>query len=235
MPKENTPEGGYSVRKVLARSIAPSFRRALAAIWGVLAFPLFILATIMALSALDRFGILDLGPLTEQMIGRARQMLDWLINWLNLTINLNIPAIVFEIASIYFSIGNAVARSEKNELMGAYSFDRKQGFAEIYEGLKKARVDTWLPAIPGWLRGMFVRAGWPIIAAHRLHTPYIIEGPGPGDEDISSAVPSDDLASFTAMVDDAGKLDEQTFYDHRQVIAWQLIFGFGVAVLISLA
>lgn len=189
----------------------------------------------MAVSAFERFGLLELGPFAEHVIDRVRQILDVIIQWLGVTFKLNVPAIVFEIASVYFSIGNAVVRSENRELMGVYTFEKKQGFKEFFEGLKKMRVDTWLPAMPRWLRGMFIRAAWPVIAVHRVYTPYIVEGAGPNDEEISSAVPSNDLVSFTAMVDDAGKLEQQTFYDHRQVIGWQLIFGFGLALLMSLA
>ena len=188
----------------------------------------------MAASAYERLGLIELGELSQHIVGPIRDLLALLIGWVGAVFKLEISVIFIELGGMYLSIGNAMVRSEQSELMSEYSFERQEGVDQFLEGLKTARVDTWLPAMPGWLRGLFIRAFWPVIAAHRLHTPYVIEGPGPGDDFISSAVPANDLASFTAMVEEAGKLEQQKFYDHRQVIAWQIIFGFGLAFLLSI-
>ena len=225
---------GYSRFQALRLSVLPSFGRALHAIWGPLAFPLFILALIMTASAFERIGIVEFGPISEYVTRYIRKFEMMSLSWLDLHFPFRLNVLMLEFASLYLSIGNAIVRSEKGELMSEYSFSLKERAGYFLEGIKKARLDTWLPVFPRWLRGIIVRIIWPAVALHRLYTPYIIEGPGPDDDLISSAVPSDEITEFTSMVAEAGKLDQQIIHDQRQIIFWQIAFGAGLAFLLSL-
>ena len=77
------------------------------------------------------------------------------------------------------------------------------------------------------LRGIFVRALWPVIVLYPVRTPFIVEVPVPSGEDISSSVPRKALQDFAQMVTESGEWDAQVVYDQRQILFWHVILVMG--------
>jgi len=127
---------------------------------------------------------------------------------------------MIDVALVYLSVGNTVARSEKKELLSVYGVGSER-WALLGEFFTRGRIDSLAYALPRLLRGGFIRLFWPLIALYRLGTPFIVEGPGPDGSPISSAVPRKELTEFAAMVTSAhGTWKGQTVKDFRQVVFW---------------
>jgi hypothetical protein len=84
-------------------------------------------------------------------------------------------------------------------------------------------VDSLVLSIPKSVRGAFVRLAWPLMALYRLKTPFVVDGPGPSGDIISSSVPRKELKDFAAMVTAAGSWKGQKVYDFRQIVMWHFL------------
>ncbi len=207
-----------SRRRLLLQSLWPSFRRTLRALFSAVGLPLFVLAIISAVKFFEWADLINLRGFAERLIGAQENLFALAAQFLS-SYGLHIPVWVTDAAFAYFSVGNTMARAEKSDLLGVQSdFDRP--WSEFFDGVRRLRFDLVALAMPQWLRHGFVRLAWPLAALYRLHTPFVVEGPGPGGDLISSSVPRRELVAFAKQVSDAIGWKGQTVFDSRQILFW---------------
>lgn len=218
----------------LALSFWPSLRRALGGIVSLVGLPLFLLAATSALKLLSGGGIVTPTGWVAVLLDWQAAALDWAAAQAARWIGWQVPQAWLDIALIWLFYGNATARAEREELaQGAEGLTLRERLGEIGSGLRHLRLDTLFAALPTPVLAVLVRLGWPLIGLHRLAQPWVIEGPGPSGDRISTSVWRKDLGEFHAMLREAGVWDDQTVYDHRQVLLWQVLFGLGTSVGIN--
>ncbi len=214
----------------LALSFWPSLRRALGGIVGLVGLPLFVLAATSALKLLSGGGVVTPSGWITVLLDWQAAALDWVVTQAAQWTEWRIPQAWLDIALIWLFFGNATARAEREELaQGASGLTLGERLGELWSGLRHLRLDTLLNALPTPVLAVLLRVGWPLIALHRLAQPWVVEGPGPTGDTISSSVWRKDLGEFHEMVSNAGVWDQQTVYDHRQVLLWQVLFGLGTS------
>ncbi len=217
----------------LRRSLLPSLRRAFGSNLSAFSLPLLALAAISAAKLLQWLGLIDPVGLLRTLMAWQSAGVEWLVQRVAL-FGITIPRWLVDAALFYVFVGNAITRSEQNELM-AVELEPGERLDRLREGFVKLRAEFVIYAIPALVRGIVIRAFWPLVALHRLSTPWVVEGPGPDGEEISSAVRRAEIADFEQMVRDAGVWNEQTVFDHRQVIVWQILIGVCAAVALQAA
>lgn len=203
-------------------TIWPSFSRTIAALFSALGLPLFLLASI---SAAKYFGAADLvvvkglaARLLEEQESILRSFSGFAAQY-----GLHLPPRFVEAVTAYVSIGNTVLRAEKDDLVAVDTDDGPSRWAHLKEAFGKARVDSFVLAVPKGVRGAFVRLAWPLMALYRLKTPFVVDGPGPSGDIISSSVPRKELKDFAAMVAESGSWKGQKVYDFRQIVTWHFL------------
>lgn len=207
-----------------------SLRRALASLLSAFSLPLLFLAAISVTKLL--YAVDLLAP-----TGWLKVAVEWQIYIVDLVrellafLRLAVPAYVFDIAVFYIFVGNAVARAERDELL-AVEMDEGTAWETFKNGLRRRRADYFFYGFPASLRGVALRLLWPVAAVYRLGTPWVVEGPGPDGEDISTSVRRREIGNFFRMVAQAGKWERQVVYDHRLVLLFQI--GIGVAAALVL-
>lgn len=218
---------------LIASTIWPSFKRVLSAIFSIIGFPLFLLAIIGASKALDELGLLNLGETGRRLLAVYESAQDLLLQQVS-SIGLEIPALVFSGLVIYLSTGNTIAKSERREIL-AVQLDRSEWRSSFKQAFQKFRIDSAFYLLPRILRGVVMRILWPLVALHRLSTPFVIEGPGPSGDWISSSVRRRDLDDFARMVSASGVWTEQIVYDQRQILIWHVLLVAGGSWMVKAA
>jgi len=232
-PKEGNEmeeiEGSFS--RMVLRSVGPSIRRALSSIVSVFSLPLLLLAAISAAKLLQACGLMEPYGWFKIAIEWQTGIVEFIQECL-VIVRLSIPAYVFDVVMFYIFIGNAVARAEKDELLAVELVAGTAG--EIFiEAVKKRRIELFFYSIPGLIRGFMVGLLWPLAALYRLGTPWVVDGPGPDGEEISTSVPRPALLQFASMVVEAGLWSQQTLYDHRLVLISQIALGISSSVALQ--
>jgi len=211
------------------QTLWPSLRRAIRSTLTVVALPLLLLSVISLSKLLSQAGWVDLvGPL-HVLVGLQDR---WLTEGLDrvATLGVAIPVWAIDVLFIYLFPGAAIVHSERQELL-AIAIDRGHRLEVFVGGIKSRRLDGIFMGIPILIRPWILRLIWPLVVIHRLGTPYIVEGPGPGGDEISSAVPADEIRDFIDMANEGTGGLPQTVFDQRQVILWALIISLGMATL----
>ncbi|MBV1693657.1 MAG: hypothetical protein KGP27_04260 [Hyphomicrobiales bacterium] len=205
------------------RSWQPSLRRAVASIFSVFSLPLLLLAAISAAKLMTAAGLI--AP-----AGWFKSVIDWQSGWVDAarrildTVRISVPSQVIDGAMFYIFVGNAVARSEADELM-AVTLDEGTAWQFFKDAFREWRADYFFYSLPWGLRWLAIRLLWPVAAAYRLGTPWVVDGPGPTGEEISTSVRRRDMAGFIDQLVEAGAWDQQTLYDCRLVLGAQLLLG----------
>lgn len=220
-----------SALRLLASAIWPSFKRASSAIFSIIGLPLFVLAIISASNVLSELGVQSLGETAQGLFAVYEAAQGWLVQQFS-HIGLQIPALVLSGLIIYFSTGNTMAKSERGAIL-AVTLDRSEWRSSFKQIFQKFRVDSTFYLVPRLIRGVAVRLLWPLLALHRLHTPFEVEGPGPSGDWISTSVRRKDLGDFSQMVSDSGVWAEQIVYDQRQVLIWHIVFVGGGSWMVN--
>jgi len=204
-------------------AIWPSFRRTVRALFSALGLPVFLLAAISAAKYFGVWGFLDLGGLAERVVEWQALGLDKLSE-MAARFGFSLPPVLVDAALIYLSVGNTVARAEKDDLVSVSGIEESR-WSLLGEFFRRGRIDSLLLAIPRVLRDGFVRLFWPLMAVYRLGTPFVVDGPGPNGDDISTSVRRDELKAFAAMVTGSlGTWKGQAVYDFRQILTWHFVF-----------
>jgi len=199
----------------------PSFSRTIAALFSALGLPLFLLA---AVSAAKYFGAADfvvVKGLAARILEEQENILRYLYG-IAAQYGFRLPPWLVETVIAYASIGNTVLRAERDDLV-AVDTGGSSRWVLLKEAFGKGRVDSLVLAIPKSVRGAFVRLAWPLMALYRLKTPFVVDGPGPSGDIISSSVPRKELKDFAAMVTAAGSWKGQKVYDFRQIVTWHFL------------
>lgn len=220
-----------SISLMVLRSVGPSIRRALSSIVSVFSLPLLLLAAISAAKLLQVFGLMEPYGWFKIAIEWQTGIVEFIQECLAI-VRLSIPAYVFDVVLFYIFVGNAVARAERDELLAVELDDGTAGKIFI-EAVKKRRVELFFYSIPGLTRGLMVRLLWPLAALYRLGTPWVVDGPGPDGEEISTSVTRPELLQFASMVAEAGLWSQQTLYDHRLVLISQIALGIASSVALQ--
>jgi hypothetical protein len=132
---------------------------------------------------------------------------------------------------MYLSVGNTMAKAEKNDLVSVDNDDSNH-WALFKEWITRGRVDSLLLSLPKITRDGFVRLFWPLMVLYRLKTPFVVSGPGPSGDTISSSVPRRELADFAKMVTEAhGTWKGQSIQDFRQIFVWHVVLVLGATAL----
>lgn len=211
------------------QTLWPSFTRAIRSTMTVVALPLLILSVISLSKLLSQAGWLELiGPL-QSLVGVQDR---WLASGVErvATLGVQVPVWVIDCLFIYLFPGAAIVHSERQELL-AIAIDRGHRLAVFLEGLRTPRLDSVFMGIPRSIRPWVLRLVWPLVLIHRLGTPFIVEGPGPSGDAISSAVPAGEIHDFIEMANEGTGGLPQTVFDQRQVIVWALIISVATAAL----
>jgi hypothetical protein len=200
-------------------SLWPSFAHTLKSILSVIGFPVFLLASLSAVKYLAIWNVLEIGGVLAQLIAWQQFWLDYASDYIA-GYGIHVPPVIIDAALVYLSVGNTVARSEKQELLSVHGVGSER-WALLGEFFTRGRIDSLTYAVPRFMRGGFIRISWPLIVLYRLGTPFVVEGPGPDGSPISSAVPRRELADFAAMVTSAhGTWKGQSVKDFRQIVVW---------------
>ena len=221
---------------LLLGTLWPSFSRTLSALLSTLGLPLAILA---ALSAAKYFVAADLIAVTglAAKVLEGQQSILERISEFAAQHGLHLPTALVDAAVFYLSIGSTVLRAERDDLISVDN-EGSDRAALLREAIGRGRIDSLVLALPLRFRALFVRAAWPLMAVYRLHTPFVVEGPGPSGDAISSSVPRRELESFARMVTGANGWAGQTVYDFRQIVAWHFFIvaaaGFAGSTALSL-
>jgi hypothetical protein len=202
-------------------TIWPSFSRTIAALFSALGLPLFLLATLSAAKYFAAADLVVVKGLAAHLLEEQESILRSL-SGIAAQYGLRLPPLLVEIVTAYASIGNTVLRAEKDDLVAADT-DGPSRWTLLKEAFGKGRVDFLVLAIPKDARGAFVRLAWPLMALYRLKTPFVVDGPGPSGDIISSSVPRKELKDFAAMVTAAGSWKGQKVYDFRQIVTWHFL------------
>lgn len=217
-------------------TIWPSFGRTVAALFSALGLPLFLLAAVSAAKYFEAADLVTVERLARVLLREQQDVLEALAA-VAAQYGVRLPAMAVEAAVAYLSIGNTVLRAEKDDLV-AVENDGSERWELLKEAFTQGRVDSLTLAIPRRLRGLYVRFAWPLMAVYRLKTPFVVDGPGPSDDIISSSVPRKELPEFAAMVHEARGWKGQRVHDFRQIIFWHFAFvaaaGFVGATVLSM-
>lgn len=203
---------------IWAQSLWPSLRRTLAALFSFMGLPIFVLAVLGTLKLLDQYALIDLTGYSAYLVNLYSMVSQDGLEYIALY-GPNLPPYVLDFVLIYLSFGNPIARSERNEIL-ATSLDKEERRAVLAAGLKLSNIGMLFMLIPTWMRNPFLRVFWPLVVLYRLANPFVVEGPGPSGDDISSTVPRTELLSFANMVAEAGQWENQTLYDQRLIVVW---------------
>lgn len=212
-----------STGRMVLRSLGPSIRRALSSVVSVFSLPLLLLAAISAAKLLQVFGLMEPYGWFKSAIDWQTQIIEFVRDRLAI-VRLSIPAYVFDVALFYIFIGNAVARSERDELLAVELDDGTAG-ETFWQALKHQRADFFFYSIPELFRGIVLRLLWPLAAVYRLGTPWVVDGPGLDGQEISTSVPRDEILEFACMIADSELWSQQKLYDHRLVLISQIALG----------
>lgn len=227
---ESVPAKPPGRLRVLAGSFWPSLRATLKAIFSLFGFPVFLLAMIGAAKYLQLFDLIELQGLALRIIDTQKDVLDEIAE-AAAAYGIVLPAIAADALVLYLSIGNTMARAERNDLISVENDDSNH-WALFKEWLTRGRVDSLLLSLPGAARDGFVRLFWPVMMLYRLKTPFVIEGPGPSGETISSCVPRRELVDFARMITQArGTWKGQEVQDFRQIFLWHVLLVVGASAL----
>jgi hypothetical protein len=218
--------------QLLAGSVWPSIRRAFRSIFSILGFPLFLLAAVSVIKYLNLADLIELKGLALRIVETQEDALDQLGDVL-LRYGVSFPLWLADAFALYLSIGNTWSRAEKDDLV-AVENGNSDRWKLFWEWISRGRVDSLLLSLPRITREGFVRLFWPLMALYRLKTPFVVDGPGPEGDSISSSVPRRELTDFARMVTEAhGTWEGQTVYDFRQIFLWHLTLVAGAAVILG--
>lgn len=216
--------------RLLAGSIWPSLSATLKAIFSLLGFPVFLLAMMGAAKYLNLFDLIELKGIALRIIETQKDVLDDIAE-LAAAYGLKFPAIVADAVVLYLSVGNTMARAEKDDLVNVDN-DDSDHWELFKEWLTRGRVDSLLLSLPKITRDGFVRLFWPLMMLYRLKTPFVVSGPGPTGDTINSSVPRRELVEFASMVTEArGTWEGQTVQDFRQIFFWHVALVLGASAL----
>ncbi len=213
---------------VWVQSLWPSLRRTLVALFSFLGLPLFVLAVLGTLKLLNQYALIDLTGYGAYLVHLYNLVSQDALNYIAIY-GPNLPPYLLDLFLIYLSFGNPIARAERNEIM-ATTLDRGERREILAAGFSLSNAGAIFLLIPTWMRNPFLRVFWPLVAIYRLANPYVVEGPGPSGDDISSTVPRAELLEFVNMVAEAGQWENQTLYDQRLIVVWH-----GVVIMAAAA
>lgn len=216
--------------RLFAGTLWPSLRTALGAIFSLFGFPVFLLAMIGAAKYLQLFNLIELKGLALRIIETQADILDQIAE-ASAAYGMKFPTVLADAAVMYLSVGNTLARAEKNDLVSVDNDDLNHW--ELFkEWVTKGRVDSLVLSLPKIARDGFVRLFWPLMVLYRLKTPFVVTGPGPTGDTINSSVPRRELVDFAQMVTEAhGTWKGQSIQDFRQVFLWHVILVTGATAL----
>ncbi|WP_396273417.1 hypothetical protein [Hyphomonas sp.] len=220
--------------RLLAGTLWPSLRTALGAIFSLFGFPVFLLAMIGAAKYLQLFNLIELKGWALSIIETQADVLDDIAG-AAAAYGVKFPAFLADVAVMYLSVGNTVARAEKSDLLSVDNDDSNH-WALFKEWVTRGRVDSLLLSLPKITRDGFVRLFWPLMVLYRLKTPFVVSGPGPSGDGISSSVPRRELADFARMITEAhGTWKGQSVQDFRQIFVWHVVLVLGATALSAYA
>jgi hypothetical protein len=216
--------------RLLAGSVWPSISTTLKAIFSLFGFPVFLLAMIGAAKYLQLFNLIELKGLALRIIETQADILDQIAE-AAADYGVKFPAVLADAAVMYLSVGNTMARAEKDDLVSVDNDDLNHW--ELFkEWISKGRVDSLVLSLPKIARDGFVRLFWPLMVLYRLKTPFVVTGPGPTGDTINSSVPRRELVDFAQMVTEAhGTWKGQSIQDFRQIFLWHVILVAGATAL----
>ena len=216
--------------QLFAGSVWPSLQTALSAIFSLFGLPVFLLAMVGAAKYLQLFDLIELKGLALRIVETQKDVLDE-IAATAADFGIRFPAMLADAFVVYLSVGNTMARAEKSDLIGVENSDSDH-WALFREWLTRGRVDSLLLSLPQLTRDGFVRLFWPLMMLYRVKTPFVVTGPGPTGEEISSSVPRGELPEFAAMVTSArATWKGQKVQDFRQIFVWHIILVTGATAL----
>lgn len=216
--------------QLLAGTLWPSLSTALGAIFSLFGFPVFLLAMIGAAKYLQLFNLIELKGWALSIIETQADVLGD-IAAAAAAYGLKFPAILADALIMYLSVGNTMAKAEKNDLVSVDNDDFNH-WALFKEWITRGRVDSLVLSLPKVARDGFVRLFWPLMVLYRLKTPFVISGPGPSGDTINSSVPRRELVDFARMVTEAhGTWKGQSIQDFRQIFVWHVVLVFGATAL----
>ena len=216
---------------VVRSSLWPSFTRAVVSIFSAFSLPFFLLAVVSLIKMFGALGwvelssaLRDLVELQSDAIGHVRGYLE--------RVGLSVPEWLIDAAVIYMFIGSTMVRAERDELL-AVVLDPGTAWQTFRAGLRGRRIEFLFYAVPAMLRSSAVRLAWPLVAIYRWGTPYVVVGPGPTGDEISTSVSRSDIGEFLANISEHGSIAQQVVYDHRQVLAWEFALSGGAALSVT--
>ena len=216
--------------RLFAGTLWPSLRTALGAIFSLFGFPVFVLAMIGAAKYLQLFNLIELKGWALAIIETQADVLDEIAE-AAAAYGVKFPALLADLAVMYLSVGNTMAKAEKGDLLSVDNDDSNH-WALLKEWITRGRVDSLLLSLPKITRDGFVRLAWPLMVLYRLKTPFVVSGPGPSGDTISSSVPRRELADFAKMVTEAhGTWKGQSIQDFRQIFVWHVVLVLGATAL----
>lgn len=213
---------------VVRSSLWPSFKRAVASIFSAFTLPFFLLAVVSLIKVFGALGWIELSSALKHLVQLQSEAIGHLQGYLA-RIGLSVPQWVIDGAVIYMFIGGTMVRAERDELL-AVILDPGTHWQTFRAGLSGGRIEFMFYAVPMILRAWTVRLAWPLVAIYRWGTPYVVVGPGPTGDEISTSVPRSDIGQFLAHVAEHGMIDRQVVYDHRQVLVWEFALSGGAAL-----
>ena len=219
---------------LLRQSLWPSARRALGSAFSVFTWPLFLIALISFAKLMAAAEVIEVTSALRVIVDYQTMAIDWLSAFVKLHLGLTVPTVMFDALLIYLFVGSAIEHAERDEIL-AVRLDHDERGRVLGEAVREMRPEYLFYRVPPILRGLAVRLFWPLVVIYRLMTPFVVEGPGPSGDEISTSVPRSQLPEFAEMVSESGDWTAQTLFDHRQVIVWQFILGFGGAWLGNVA
>lgn len=208
---------------LFARSWRSSLWRAIGSTLSVFSIPLLLLAAISAAKLMTAAGLMS-------PTGWLKAAVDWQSGWVEglrralEPVRIHVPSIAIDGALFYIFVGNAVARSEANELL-AVTLDDGAAWPMFKSAFAERRADYFFYSLPWLLRWFAIRLLWPLAAVYRFGTPWVVDGLGPDGDDISTSVLRRDMPDFVAQLTQAGAWTKQTVYDCRLILLTQLLIG----------
>lgn len=179
---------------------------------------------------LQLFDLIELKGLALRIVESQQGVLDQIAE-AAARYGIRFPVLLVDASILYLSVGNTMARAEKGDLVDVDN-DDSDHWELFKEWLTRGRVDSLLLSLPKISRDGFVRLFWPVMMLYRLKTPFVVTGPGPTGDAISSSVPRRELADFAQMVTEAhGSWKDQSIQDFRQIFLWHVILVAGATAL----
>ncbi len=216
--------------RLLAGTLWPSLNTALGAVFSLFGFPVFLLAMISAAKYLQLFNLTELRGWALTIIETQADLLDEIAE-AAAAYGVTLPAFLADAVILYLSVGNTMARAEKNDLVSVDN-DEANHWELFREWITRGRIDSLVLSLPKIVRDGFVRLFWPLMILYRFRTPFVVSGPGPSGEMINSSVPRRELLGFARMVTEArGTWKGQSIQDFRQIFLWHVILVAGAAAL----